>query len=210
MSTTIAVIGGTGKAGTYLVRELIRQDFQIKMLIRNPANFQNLHPAIEVVQGNARDYSSILSVLENCNAVISTLGQPKGEPVIFSTASANIVRAMAEHKITRYLVITGLSIDIPTDKKGIKTAQASAYMKQYFPAIIADKQKEYELLSASLVNWTLVRVPLIEQTDELGNLRVDLEDCPGEKISTTDLAKFLIDQLTDQQYIRKSPFIASK
>jgi hypothetical protein len=82
-------------------------------------------------------------------------------------------------------------------------------MRQSFPDIIADKQKEYEVLSASPVNWTLIRVPLIEQTDQKGNLKVNMEDCPGDKISATDLANFLIDQLFSQQYVRMAPFVAS-
>jgi uncharacterized protein YbjT (DUF2867 family) len=32
----IAVIGGTGKAGRFLVKELINQGFQIRVLTRNP------------------------------------------------------------------------------------------------------------------------------------------------------------------------------
>ena len=99
MKKTIAVIGGTGKSGKYLVRELLVRGFQIKMLIRNPEKFQNTNSFIEIVQGDAGDYESILSVTENCDAIISTLGQPKGEPPIFSTASANIIRAMNERQI---------------------------------------------------------------------------------------------------------------
>ncbi|HET7003277.1 MAG TPA: NAD(P)H-binding protein [Puia sp.] len=192
-----------------MVRELLLRGFQIKILIRNPENFQNIHSSIEIIQGDARDYSSVLSVTENCTAVISTLGQSKGEPPIFSDASSNIIRAMNQRNINRYIVLTGLSIDIPMDRKDLKTSQASAYMRQLFPAIIADKQKEYEILSASTVNWTLVRVPLIEQTDQKRHLSVDMEDCPGDKISATDLANFLIDQLSDQQYIRMAPFVAN-
>ncbi len=83
-------------------------------------------------------------------------------------------------------------------------------MRQNFPAIIADKQKEYEVLSASPVNWTMIRVPLIEQTDQKGTLVVNLEHCPGERIGAADLGKFLIDQLSDQRYIQMAPFVASQ
>ncbi len=87
---------------------------------------QNTNSSIEIIKGDARDYTTILSVTENCTAVMSTLGQPKGEPPIFSTASANIIRAMIENQIKRYIVVTGLSIDVPLDRKGLKTALASA------------------------------------------------------------------------------------
>ncbi len=37
---TIAVIGGSGKSGKYLVKQLIKQGFQLKNPSRNPDNFQ--------------------------------------------------------------------------------------------------------------------------------------------------------------------------
>jgi len=208
MHSTIAVIGGTGKSGKYLVSQLLHRGFSIKLLLRHPEKFQTTNSSLQIVKGDARDYSSILLLTEGCDAVISTLGQTQGEPPIFSEASANIIRAMEVCKIKRYIVVTGLSIDIPGDKKGEYARQASDYMKQLFPAIIADKQKEYAVLLASAVDWTLVRVPLIEQTDYTGNLSIHLEDCPGEKISATDLAGFLIGQLRDTMYIKKAPFVA--
>jgi nucleoside-diphosphate-sugar epimerase len=37
----IAVIGGTGKAGSFLVRKLLEKGFQIKLLLRNLETFSN-------------------------------------------------------------------------------------------------------------------------------------------------------------------------
>jgi len=41
----IAVLGGTGKAGKYLVKQLRKQGFQIKLLLRNPEKFSNQRSA---------------------------------------------------------------------------------------------------------------------------------------------------------------------
>jgi hypothetical protein len=42
-----------------------------------------------------------------------------------------------------------------------------------------------------------------------GRMATSLEDCPGDKISSTDLADFLIAQLVEKEFWRKSPFIAN-
>jgi hypothetical protein len=55
----------------------------------------------------------------------------------------------------------------------------------------------------------MVRVPLIEQANEKRGVKTSLTDCPGNKIGTTDLAVFLIDQLTDRTFERKAPFLAN-
>ena len=54
-----------------------------------------------------------------------------------------------------------------------------------------------------------MRLPLIEQTDEMNDVDVNLADCTGDKISATDLALFLIDQISSDKYLRKPPFISN-
>jgi len=207
----VAVIGGTGKAGKYLVQQLINQGFHFKMLVRNTDHFQNTFSTIEVVKGNVNDPDVVRSLLKDCNAVISTLGMgiPNSEPDIFSQSTKHVLQVMKEYKLTRYIVITGLNVDTPFDNKSVNTKAATDWMKTNYPKSTADKQLEYSLLSRSEVDWTLVRVPMIIQTDDTGKIIESLEDCPGEKISATDLALFLIQQLRDKEYIRKAPFIAS-
>ena len=82
-------------------------------------------------------------------------------------------------------------------------------MKTHYPATTFDRQVEYETLVASKVDWTLVRLPLIQLTDEQKAVHISLQDCPGETISATDLASFLVSQLWDDQYYRRAPFIAN-
>lgn len=207
----IAVIGGTGKAGKYLVKELLEQDFRVKLLIRNPEKAFIQNPLTETIIGNANNYEEVKSLLKGCDGVISTLGlgQPNSEKNIFSTTTTNVLKAMEECNIERYIVITGLNVDTPLDKKSQKTQMGTDWMKMTFPETTTDKQKEFEILEASQVNWTLARLPLIELTDERNEVAVCLTDCLGDKISATDLALFLIDQLTSEKYSRKSPFISN-
>jgi putative NADH-flavin reductase len=207
----IAFIGSTGKAGKYLAQELINQGCHFKALVRdhNKINFQS--SSVEIIRGDVKDYSSVRSLLDGCHAVISTLGlgQPNSPTSIFSQSTNNILRAMGEYNIQRYIVITGLNVDTPDDKKSAMTKSATDWMKTNFPLTTTDKQLEYDILSHSNAHWTLVRLPLIEQSEVRRRITISLEDCPGEKIGAADLACFLIEQLNDNTYLRKAPFIAS-
>lgn len=207
----IAIIGGTGKSGKYLVNQLINQGFQLKILLRNPDYFQLKSSLIEVIKGEATNYNSIHSLIEDCQAVISTLGLgiPASEPTIFSQSTTNVIKAMNECNVHRYIVTTGLNVDTPFDKKSSKTSFGTDWMKKTFPISTTDKQSEYDILVNSNIDWTLVRLPLIEQTDERNQVSVDLEDCTGDKISATDLAFFLIEQLSSKAFIKKSPFLSN-
>jgi putative NADH-flavin reductase len=205
----IAVIGGGGRTGKYLVDQLVSHGHSVKLLLRNPENFNIQNSLIEIVKGDAVDSASIHSLLAGCQAIISTVGQRKDEPLVARQATINVLKAMEAHQIQRYLLVTGLNTDTPFDRKGPQTSMATEWMKTNYSIYHEDKQKAYSILSASNTAWTMVRVPFIEFTDERNDIRVSLEDCLGTKISASDIAAFLIDQLGDTTYIRKSPFIAN-
>jgi len=206
-TNTIAVIGGTGKSGKYLVQQLLKNNYHIKLLIRNPENFTLQNHLIEIVKGDVRDYDSVQNLLKKCNVVVSTLGQPAGEKSIFNDATQNIIKAMNSYGIKRYVVTTGLNVNTPFDRKNEKVRMATEWMYQNYTETTADKQKEYELLVKSNLNWTLVRLPLINITDESYAIETSLEDCKGENISVNDLGKFLVSQIDDETFIKQSPFL---
>lgn len=203
----IAVIGGTGKSGQYLVQNLLEKGYHLKLLLRHPKNFTLQNPLIEVVKGDARDTTAIDKLILGTDLVMSTLGQPKGEKSIFSDATKNIISAMSHHGIGRYIVTTGLSVNTPSDHKNEKVKMATGWMYQNYPETTADKQKEYKLLLESHLDWTLVRLPLIHLTEESFPTETNPTDCKGESISATDLADFLVSQIENSEYIRKSPFL---
>lgn len=205
-TNTIAVIGGTGKSGKYLLQNLLEKGYHIKLLLRNPENFTIKSPLIEIIKGDARDGQSVDTLIKDCNIVMSALSQPVGEESIFSDAAKNVTQSMDSHGIRRYIVIAGLNVDTPFDKKSIKVKQATDWMYQNYPKTTIDRQVEYEILTKSDLDWTLVRLPLIIQTSESFKTETSLEDCKGENISATDLAEFLVSQIDDSTYIKQSPF----
>jgi putative NADH-flavin reductase len=206
----IAVLGGGGRTGKYLVTRLLNQGYSLKLLLRHPEDFFLKHPSVEIMKGDAIDPEAIRTLLEGCQAVISTVGQRKDEPLVSSLATENILKAMAEYGIQRYLLVAGINVDTPFDKKGLETSMATEWMRTNFPVIHSDRQKTYSFLSESDVDWTLVRVPFIEFTDTAEEILVSTVDCPGKRISAGCIAEFLTEQLMVDTYSKKSPFIANK
>ncbi len=205
----VALLGATGKAGKYILRELLNQKFDVKALIRQPENFQISNPLLEIVKGDIKDFETARFLLNGCDVVISAIGPKKDEPLVQSLATKHILKVMEEFKINRYILLAGLNVDILGDQKSEANQASTNWMRQTFPEAVADRQLAYEILSNSKTNWTFVRLPWIEQTEERRGTVVNLQDCLGEKISTTDLADFVIAQISDKVYFRKSPFVAS-
>lgn len=194
--TKVAVIGGTGKAGKYLVKQLIAHHIFIKLLQHQSVTTHIDNSLVEIMEGDARDYDALLNLLVGCDAVISTVGQPAGEPPVFSDISTKILKAMNVLGIKRYISVTGLNVDTRFDVKGPKTKFSTEWMYQNYPKTTADKQVEYEVLAASNLDWTLIRLPMIQQTDDIPEVITSLQDCPGDYISASSLGKWIIEQLS--------------
>ena len=208
-SYKIAVIGGTGKSGSYLIQELFSNNFPIKALVRNPQKYAQFPAEVELVLGDVSDPKAINRLLKGCTHVVSMLGlgTPPSEPTIFTQSTQHILDAMQQEGIQRYIVTTGLNVDTPYDQKGEKTKFGTDWMKQNFPISTANKQTEYDLLVNSTADWTLIRLPLIELTDDNPPVNTDLKDCFGDKISAKSLAKFVVTQLSSNEFSRQAPFV---
>ena len=205
----VAVLGGGGRTGNYLVNQLLKEGFSVKLLLRDPENFPIQNNQIEIIKGDALDLESIKSLLKDCQAVLSTIGQRKDEPLVASAATKNILQVMNDYGIERYVLLAGLNIDTPFDKKSTKTQMATDWMKANFPIIQEDRQKAYDLLVESATDWTQVRVPFIEFSELSSEISIDLEDCLGDKISAFDIAAFMIQEMAASKFSRKSPFISA-
>ena len=205
--TKIAVLGGGGRTGQYLISQLIEKGYSVKVLLRNPSTFQITNPLIEIVQGDALDVSVLNSLIEGCQSVISTIGQRPGEPLVAEQATRNVLAAMAQYDVRRYILVAGINVDTPFDRKGPDTIAATNWMKTNFPVIQEDRQKAYNLLAHSARKWTLVHVPFINFSRSTTEVQVALDDCRGSKIDASNIAAFLIRQLDDETYINTAPFI---
>lgn len=205
----VAVLGGGGRTGNYLVNQLLKKGFSVRLLLRNPENLENQNSKIEIIKGDALHFESIKLLLKGSEAVLSTIGQRKDEPLVASAVTQNVLKAMKEYNINRYVLLAGLNVDTPFDKKSTKTILATDWMKANFPIIQEDRQKAYTLLEQSDINWTQVRVPFIEFSNNSSQIAVDLDDCLGDKISAFDIAVFMTKEMVESNYRRQSPFISA-
>lgn len=204
----IAVIGGGGRTGQYLVNQLIEKDYSLKLLLRHPERFTFQSPLIEIVHGDVLNPAAVDALLQGCDAVLSTAGQRQDELLVASQASINVLNAIGTRPV-RYIVLAGLNVDTPTDRKSIETLKATEWMRTTFPAIHNDRQKSYSVLAESSVEWIMVRVPYIEFNGNRAEVRISATDSPGPRIDAADIAGFMIDQLTDDTWLRKAPFISN-
>lgn len=205
----VAILGGGGRTGRFVVAELVQQQYQMKLLLRTPDSFDIQHELIEIIKGDACDPGTVDVLVQNCQAVISTIGQRKDEPLVAERATKNVISAMEKYKLQRYILLAGVNIDMPGDHKSANTKAATEWMRNNFPHIQQDRQNALYWLAQSDLEWTMVRVPFIHFVPGCGRTKISLTDCLGNSIMAGDVANFLVQQLTKGDFIRQSPFISS-
>ncbi|MFC8055027.1 SDR family oxidoreductase [Bacillus cereus] len=205
----IAILGANGKAGKFLVNEALEKGYQVKILTRNPNNMTITNENLEIIIGDACDFSSICKLVKGCRAVINAVGQPKNESYIFSTVTKHILEAMKEFEVKRYILISGGSVNVAGDQKGIVNKIGAQLFKVFLPKMMQDKYKELQIIQSSDVDWTIVRLPFVLEGDGIGDIKESLVDMPGIKIQNSDIAPFVIKQISSERYVGKCPFISN-
>ena len=206
----IFVIGATGATGQQIVERGLTQGHDITALVRNPDKFEMQHKFLHVVKGDVLDRVS-LDAVQQQDAVISSLGTRKIslEPVtLLSEGTKNLVRVMERHDIKRLICITGLGAG---DSKG---HGGFLYDKLILPLILQriydDKDRQEAEIRQSNLDWTIVRPGVLTNGSAIGHYRVmtDLTGVTAGKISRSDVADFVLGQLTDDRYLYQAPLIS--
>ncbi|KOP72779.1 NADH-flavin reductase [Lysinibacillus sp. FJAT-14745] len=205
----IAIIGGTGKVGRHIATHAIQKGYHVRMLVRNPEKLQYKNDAIEIVKGQVQDIENIRELLKDCQVVINTFGQPTKEEPMYSKVTNNIFMVMKDLNISRYLGVSGGSLTIKEDKKSITNRFGAKMFEVFFPKMMKDKKSEWEFLSNNeQIKWTLIRLPFVKDSLTSNQIKENLTDMPGTKITNQDIAAFIIDHINNTQYVHKAPFIS--
>lgn len=205
----IAIIGGTGKVGRHIATHAIQNGYHVRMLIRNPGKLLYKNDAIEIVQGQVQDIENIRELLKDCQVVINTFGQPTKEEPIYSKVTKNIFNVMKDLNISRYIGVSGGSLTIKEDKKSMMNRFGAKMFEVFFPKMMQDKKSEWGFLSNNKqIKWTLIRLPFVKDSLTSKQIRENLTDMPGTKITNQDIATFIIDHIDSTKYVHKAPFIS--
>ncbi|GAB6613368.1 hypothetical protein bcgnr5406_21060 [Bacillus cereus] len=116
---------------------------------------------------------------------------------------------MKEFEIKRYILISGGSLDVIGDQKGIINKIGATLFKVFLSKMMQDKYKELQIIQGSDVDWTIVRLPFVMEGNGIGNIKESLVDMPGIKIQNSDIAPFVIKQINSERYVGKCPFISN-
>lgn len=211
----IAVLGATGRTGKWLVSELLKSGYDVRILVRHLGDSFYPEGRVQIFQGDATDYHSVLTVMKGSQAVLSTLGPTRlrrraAKKLICSQATCNVIKAATNLNIKRYVVVSGAAVSLPQDKRNFYGWLSSALVPLFVWYVLKDKKIEARLLQESELDWTLVRCPEITNSRAKKNPVVSLYTPQWLQVRAGELACFLVSQIRDDSYLKRGVFVTSR
>jgi NADH dehydrogenase len=147
----IALIGGTGFVGSYLVEELLRQGHQPKLLVRPGSASKVVHAdQCEQITGDVGDAVALRRTLQGCDGVIYTIGilrEFKNKGITFEAlqfeGAARTMDLAVEENVNRFILMSA---------NGVKP-EATPYQ--------TTKYRAEQHLQQSGLQWTIFRPSVI-------------------------------------------------
>jgi len=197
ISMKVIVLGANGRVGAQVVKRALEKGHKVTAFVRHSESISLLHPNLTVVQGDAMHQQDIAKQMAGQEAVISCLSSDElSYRLVFIN---HIINAMRQCKVRRIIAIGGIG-----------ALQASEHLKVYetatFPREYVDLTQAHirvlDALLTSRMEFTFVCPPMIENGDRTGAYKVqDNYPTPGWKITSGDLADFMVTELNERKHV---------
>lgn len=203
----VAVFGATGGTGRQVVQQALAAGHRVTALVRNPDRLGIRHNDLTVVVGDVLDADKVVQTLAGTDAVVVTLGNTANNPdYIVSQGTQVIVDAMKRLGQPKRIVVVS-SLGVGESKDQVPFA-FKMLMKTVLKKPMEDKERQEAIVKASGLDWTIVRPGGLTDGPATGRYRagVDPKIVAGQ-VSRSDVAAFVLQQLTDDTYLHKAPAI---
>jgi putative NADH-flavin reductase len=211
----IAIFGATGATGKLLTHRCLAMDHKVTALVRTPSSFSIADSdRLRVIEGNAFDPAAVRQTVKGADVVLSALGARslKKEDVL-ERAVPLIVSAMQQTGVRRIIAL-GSAGALPDslDKQPVwrRWVVQNIVYSTFLKWPVASQISQWNDLSHSDLDWTMVMPPMLTNTPARGHYRIDGEALPrnGGRVSREDVADFMMQQIDNPQWIKRGVYIS--
>jgi len=206
----VLIIGASKGIGLETTRQALDAGHDVRALARSATAISISNPSLEKMRGDALKTEDVEAALIGVDVVIQTLGVGLGDlfqPVhLFSDATRVLIAAMRSQGVKRLICVTGFGA-------GDSRASISCLQRLPFQIVFGraydDKSLQEQLIKESELDWTIARPGVLTSGPRTGRYRVLSESSQWRNgiISRADVAEFLVRQIGDQTYIRRTPVL---
>jgi putative NADH-flavin reductase len=186
----------------------------VTAVTRHPEAFPLQGARVRVMWGDAYDLASVEQAVAGQDAILSTRGVPFTRKSIttYSQGVAHIIAAMNRYGVRRLACISSSATGGEHDTGGgflFDKVLQPIVISTIGRTIYADMARMEALVMSSDLEWVIVRPSGLFETPVVTDYHVPETQIRGQFTSRTDLADFLLKQVTHDQYLRKVMAIAT-
>ena len=208
----VLIVGASKGVGLETTRQALQAGHQVRALARSATAMPLSDPNLEKIRGDATKTEDLEAALIGVDVVIQTLGVGLGDlfrPVhLFSGATRVLIAAMRAQGVRRLICLTGFGA-------GDSRASISCLQRLPFQIVFGrayeDKSLQERLVQESGLEWTIARPGVLTGGPRTGRYRILTDSAKWRNgiISRADVAEFLVRQIEDRTYIRKTPVLVN-
>jgi uncharacterized protein YbjT (DUF2867 family) len=216
----VLVVGSTGGSGRAAVEHLLAQGHQVTAFSRRADQVETRSERLRFLNGDVMDSAEVERAVAGHDAVVVTLGisenplrvrlrGPAHTPIdVRSTGTANVIRAMQRHGISRLVVQTSYGVGVTRDRLGLLDA---LFFELLLKPQIADTEKQNREVEASGLDWVIVQpVHLTDGSeDDLPFVSTEGETA-RMKVSRNSVGRFLAGAVQGPDFVRKSVSLSGR
>ncbi len=215
----VLIFGATGPTGRSLVACALDKGHDVTAFARNPAGLaMDEEEGFHIFTGDVLQPKTVDRAMVGQQAVLCALGPRArtgtGETPtnVVSVGTRHILEAMERAGTKRLIALSSVGVG---DSRGKRQAgamrgffQESILVPLFLKREFRDKELQEELVRESAVEWIIVRPTSLTSKPARGQFRVAMkgETVPGS-IAHADVAAFMVEQLTSNEYLGKAPVI---
>jgi putative NADH-flavin reductase len=203
----VLVIGATRGIGALVMKGALESGHAVIALVRDPSSVSMQHEKLSVERGDVLDRVSVGKAARGTDAIVCALGlslaASRKPTVLYSRGTENILDVMHEKGMKRLIAVTGIGAG---DSRG----HGGFFYDRIFQPLFLnegykDKTRQEELIRATKLDWVIVRPGMLTDGPETGVYRViNGGEYVAGKISRADVARFILQQLEQETYLRKA------
>ena len=207
----LVIFGATGGTGRQIVTQALQHGHQVTAFVRDPQKLPIDAARLRVVTGDVTaGVDMVAQAVSGQDVAISALGRGnslKSENLI-SRSMRTIVPAMERQGVRRLIVVSAFGVG---ETRRDATRLQRIFFRLLLRDLYADKAAAEAYVRSSSLDWTLVKPTRLTDGPLTGTYRVgERLDMRGQaNISRADVAHFVLTQLADVTYSRKSAVITA-
>ena len=204
----VAIFGGTGGVGRWLLAIARENGDHVKVLVRDRHKLPSDLGAIGVLEGDVRDREAVDVTVAGSDVVFSALGgDGLGKTTVYSEGTANIIAAMKRSGATRLLAVSSAGVD---DDPNMSFLARRVFLPLLLRNVLADMRVMEREIEASGLVYTIVRPGRLTDGPRTGLYRANDRFVPerGREISRADVADFMYRVVVDERTLRKTAALA--